>query len=64
MFHVFLKGTTSVEVGTRVVSEIVSSSVGRARIGVDSAETEWITEHSNLHMLKLMCKHNNYFGLL
>jgi len=51
MFHVFLKGTTSVVVGTRVVSEIVSSSVGRAKTGAGSVERGWITERSNLHTL-------------
>jgi len=64
MFHVFLKGTTSVVVGTRVVSEIVSSSVGRAKTGAGSVEREWITGRSNLHMLQLMCENNGSFGRL
>jgi len=51
-------------VGTRVVSEIASSSVGRAKIGAGSVEREWITERSNLHVLQLMYENNSSFGRL
>jgi hypothetical protein len=42
-------------VGTKVASEIVRISFGRAKIGEDSVEREEKTEHSNLDVLKFIC---------
>jgi hypothetical protein len=51
----FFKETTSIVVGTRVASEIVRISFGRAKTGEDSVEREARTEHSNLDVLKCIC---------
>jgi hypothetical protein len=51
----FLKETTSIVVETKVVSEIVRISVGKAKIGEGSVEREGITEHFNSDILKLIC---------
>jgi hypothetical protein len=51
----FFKETTSIVVGTKVASEIVRISFGRAKIGEDSVEREERTEHSNSDVLKCVC---------
>jgi hypothetical protein len=50
MFLCILKGTTSIVVATKVVSEIVRILPGRAKTGEGSVETEQTTEHSEVNL--------------